>query len=30
MQFDVMLIQKFPEEGLGKTINDRLNRASIQ
>ena len=30
MQFELMIIQKFPDIGLGKTINDRLNRASIQ
>ncbi len=30
MQFDCMVIEKFPDEGLGKTINDRLQRASNQ
>ena len=30
MHFDCMVIEKFPDEGLGKTINDRLQRASIQ
>jgi hypothetical protein len=30
MQFDGMVIEKFPDEGLGKTINDRLQRASNQ
>ncbi|MFM2229884.1 MAG: hypothetical protein RL607_1142 [Bacteroidota bacterium] len=29
MQFDCMIIEKFPEKGLGKTINDRLTRAAI-
>ncbi|MEN9336432.1 MAG: hypothetical protein RLZZ500_1419 [Bacteroidota bacterium] len=30
MHFDCMVIEKFPEEGLGKTINDRLTRASMR
>lgn len=30
MQFDGMVIEKFPDVGLGKTINDRLQRASNQ
>lgn len=30
MQFDCMVIEKFPDQGLGKTINDRLQRASNQ
>ena len=29
MEVDVILAEKFPDEGLGKAINDRLKRASV-
>ena len=29
MDVDVILAEKFPNEGLGKAINDRLKRASV-
>lgn len=28
--FDIILAEKFPEDGLGKAINDRLNRAQAE
>jgi L-threonylcarbamoyladenylate synthase len=30
MDVDVVLAEKFPNEGLGKAINDRLKRASVK
>ena len=30
LDVDIILTEKFPEEGLGIAINDRLKRASIQ
>ncbi len=30
MDFDIIVAEKFPEEGLGRAINDRLKRASVE
>jgi L-threonylcarbamoyladenylate synthase len=27
MKVDIILVEKFPDQGLGKAINDRLHRA---